>query len=98
MLIARYTARFNKDIKRLKKKHVDTQPLREVIQLILENTPESINTLIRRHNMHTLKGEWQGAYECHIANSGDWLLIWITNETEAVLYRTGTHTDLFSKK
>lgn len=53
-----------RDIKRLQKKHVDTSVLRPVIKLILENTVESREELIRRHDMHTLGGAWDGSNEC----------------------------------
>lgn len=51
--------------------------------------------LRRRYRMHSLKGNWAGAKECHVANAGDWLLIWITSKTHAYFLRTGTHDDLF---
>lgn len=44
-LTADYSSAFQRDIKRLKKKHIDMAPLRDVISLVLENTPEA----------HTLK-------------------------------------------
>lgn len=94
-LTAKFTPAFVRDLKRLDRKHVDDAPLREVIELILQNTPESIETLKRRHRMHTLSGSWAGSNECHIANIGDWLLIWMTGNDVAVLQRTGTHDDLF---
>lgn len=36
------TSQFDRDIKRLKKKHVNTAPLREVIRLVAENSSESL--------------------------------------------------------
>ncbi|PST47524.1 hypothetical protein CPA40_01570 [Bifidobacterium callitrichos] len=51
--------------------------------------------LKRRHNMHTLSGEWKGSNECHVANAGDWLLIWCTTDDLAIFQRTGSHDDLF---
>jgi mRNA interferase YafQ len=42
---------------------------------------------------HPLKGEWKGHWECHI--TPDWLLIYKFSESEVVLARTGTHSDLF---
>lgn len=95
MLEPEYTPRFDRDIKRLRKKRVDTTPLRQVVRLILDNTAESIEELKRRHNMHTLSGEWRGSNECHVANAGDWLLIWCTTDELAIFQRTGTHDELF---
>lgn len=95
MLQPDYTTSFKKDVKRLKKKHVDTTPLKEVIDLILENSSSSLDELKRHHNMHTLGREWSGSNECHIANAGDWLLIWRTGNGLAVFQRTGSHDKLF---
>lgn len=94
-LKAYFTPAFRRDLKKLDKRHVDDQPLREVLELILENSPESLETLRRRHRMHVLKGPWQGSSECHVANAGDWLLIWMTGNGLAVMQRTGTHDELF---
>ena len=42
---------------------------------------------------HKLSGEYDGLWECHIENN--WLLIYNFNDTEIILFRTGTHEDLF---
>lgn len=89
------TPKYIRDLKRLKKRHIDLKPLDEVMQLILDNTVESIEELKRRHNMHTLLGEWKGSSECHVANAGDWLLIWCTTEDLVIFQRTGSHDELF---
>lgn len=96
MLKANYTPRFMKDVKRLDKKHVDLAPLRDVMQLVLDDTPKSKTELKRRHNMHVLKGAWHGSLECHVANAGDWLLIWATSKDQAYFQRTGSHDELFA--
>lgn len=90
-----YTPRFRKDVEKLKRKKIDTMPLRAVIELVLENTAASLEELRRRHNMHALKGNWAGSNECHVANAGDWLLIWSTGNGVAVFERTGSHDSLF---
>ena len=89
------TSAFKRDVKRLDKKHVDDRPLEEVIDLILENSSKSIAELKRHHDMHTLSGSWRGSSECHVANAGDWLLIWRTTDELAVFQRTGSHDELF---
>ena len=94
-LQAQFTPSFRRDLKKLDKKHVDDAPLAEVIDLIIENSPESLETLRRRHNMHLLKGEWAGSSECHVCNAGNWLLLWKTFDDIALLQRTGSHDDLF---
>lgn len=88
-------ASFKRDIKRLDKKHINTDPLLEVMDLVIENSEESKKELKYRHNMHTLKGNWAGSLECHVANVGDWLLIWCVKGKLAVFQRTGTHDELF---
>lgn len=95
MLRAEFTSQFQRDSKRLKKKHVDLAPLKEVVGLVLENTSEAHAELRRRHNMHDLKGEWSGSRECHVANAGDWLVIWREGTGLAVFQRTGSHDELF---
>ncbi len=95
MLGSQFAPIFLKDVKRLKKKHVDTGPLRSVISLILENTSASHEELIRRHNMHTLAGSWSGSLECHVCNAGDWLLVWTESDDVAYFQRTGTHDEIF---
>lgn len=95
MLRPDYAPAFGRDIKRLQKKHVDTTPLKDVIQLVLLDTPASQEELRRRHNMHKLKGEWQGSTECHIANAGDWLLVWRVGAGIAFFQRTGSHNEIF---
>ncbi|WP_251213427.1 type II toxin-antitoxin system RelE/ParE family toxin [Adlercreutzia murintestinalis] len=95
MLEAQYTAQFLRDTKRLTRKRVDLAPLRELINLILSDTAEARQVLDQRHNMHRLKGEWIGHNECHVANAGDWLVIWKTGNGLAVFQRTGSHDELF---
>lgn len=45
--------------------------------------------------MHDLKGSWAGSRKCHVANAGDWLVIWREGEGLAVFQRTGSHDELF---
>ncbi len=97
-LIAQFTSPFKRDTKRLKKKHVDLEPLYELVDLVLLNTPESIAELTRHHNMHSLKGQWSGSKECHIANAGDWLVVWCEGNGMAVFQRTGSHDEIFMQK
>lgn len=95
MLKAKFTSRFERDVKSLVKKHYDIGLLREVVRLVLEDTDESKAILKQRHNMHRLSGAWSGSSECQVANAGDWLVIWITGNGLAVFQRTGSHDELF---
>mgnify|MGYP002738931561 FL=1 len=90
-----YTTRFGKDVKRLRKRNADLGALREVIRLIELNDVESREELRRRHRAHLLRGRWEGAAECHVANSGNWLMVWQEADGVAVLLRTGTHQEIF---
>ena len=95
MLRAEFTPQFQRDTKRLKKKHVALGPLKVLVDLVIQNTPEALDELRRRHNMHDLKGDWAGSRECHVANAGDWLVVWREGNGLAVFHRTGSHDDIF---
>ena len=49
--------------------------------------------LASKYRDHLLIGQYKGTRECHI--EPDWLLLYEATETELVLIRTGTHSDLF---
>lgn len=95
MLRAEFTPQFQRDSRRLKAKHVDLAPLKSLVNLVLQNTPEALEELRRRHRMHDLKGSWAGSRERHVANAGDWLVIWREGEGLAVFQRTGSLDELF---
>ena len=97
MLKPDYTAAFQRDIKKLNRKHTDLRPLKEVIRLVLEDTADSKEVLRRRHRAHTLTGDLNGVLECHIGNAGDWLLLWIRDDGTAMFMRTGSHDELFGQ-
>ena len=48
-----------------------------------------------KYRDHVLVGQYKGTRECHI--EPDWLLIYEVAESELILIRTGTHSDLFSR-
>lgn len=95
-LTAEFSAAFSRDLKKkAKRRKWDLSELQKLIDLVLQNTPESMDILKRRHNMQRLGGNWAGRNECHVANSGDWLVIWSSNEEVAFFERTGSHDELF---
>ena len=55
----------------------------------------SNNILEAKYKNHPLVGNWQPCYELHI--EPDWLLIYYVDveNNKLILYRTGTHSDLF---
>ena len=54
-----------------------------------------MEALKRRHSMHKLAGNWADRNERHVANAGDWLVIWSANDDVAFFERTGIHDELF---
>lgn len=95
-LSAEFSTAFSRDLKKkARRRNWDLEELKELIDLVLENTSESQEILKRRHNMHRLNGSWAGRSECHVANSGDWLVIWSSNDEVAFFERTGSHDELF---
>lgn len=75
-LTADFSSAFRHDLKRkARRRERDLPELERVIDLVVENSPESLETLRTRHDMHALTGSWSGRKECHVANVGDWLVI-----------------------
>lgn len=56
--------------------------------MLVNNTP-----LPAKYRPHKLTGDHYPKWECHI--EPDWLLIYEIKEDIVILYRTGTHADLF---
>ncbi len=82
------TKRFEKDLKRGRKRGKNLDKLWRVVERLLSNQP-----LDPRHRQHRLAGDWSPCWECHI--EPDWLLVWDQQDETLILVRTGTHTDLF---
>lgn len=89
MLLNRvYQTKFIKDVEMAKKRGLDIQKLRIVIDLLLAK-----KVLPARYKNHKLLGHYKGYLECHV--EPDWLLIYMKTNTEIIFARTGTHSDLF---
>lgn len=84
------TSKFERDIKRCKKRHLDINLLLDAVEILKEN-----GSLPPQYHPHKLSGKYAGLWECHI--QGDWLMIWSQDDTELTLLLTdtGTHADLF---
>ncbi len=82
------TKRFERDLKRVRKRGKQLDKLWSVVDRLLNDEP-----LEARLREHTLSGQWQSFRECHI--EPNWLLIWRETEESLVLVRTGSHSDLF---
>lgn len=88
-----YAGSFKKDYKRLKKRGLPLEKLREAIQLLIET-----GSLPPEYRPHKLVGDYADCWECHInGRNSDWLMIWEQNDTTLTLLmlRTGTHSDIF---
>ena len=90
MLTIRYSARFKKDYKTIKKRGYDTRLFEEVLDILSAEQP-----IPPKYLDHALKGDYTGHRELHI--TPDWLLIYKVKDKELILEltRTGTHGDLF---
>lgn len=81
---------FRKDLKLANKRGFPMEKLRLVI-----DTLAAQEKLDEKYRDHSLSGEYKGFRECHI--EPDWLLVYRIQEKELLLllFRTGTHADLF---
>ena len=86
-----YTQRFIRDVKRLKRKHVDMGRLDDVLAA-LEHY--DIRILASQYRDHKLQGRLSQYRELHI--EGDWLLVYRLDAKRNTirLVRTGTHEDI----
>lgn len=90
MLNLNTTTQFKKDYRRCLKRGYDMALLSAVVDTLLIPAP-----LQAANRNHPLGGNWINHQECHI--QPDWLLIYRVDGNELMLYRTGTHADLFGK-
>ena len=88
MKAIRRTSLFKRDVKRLQRQGKKLEKLKRVLETLVEGEP-----LAAKYRDHVLVGQYKGTRECHI--EPDWLLIYELTETEIVLIRTGSHSDLF---
>ncbi|WP_446008039.1 type II toxin-antitoxin system YafQ family toxin [Candidatus Electrothrix sp.] len=90
MLTPVYTRKFERDIKRMRKRGKNMDKIKLIIRSLVAE--ESLDPI---HRDHRLIGNWKGRRECHIES--DWLLIYQYQSDSIIFERTGTHTDLFRK-
>ena len=90
MLEVKFTSKFKKDYKLIKKRGMNTSLLKEIVAKLANNIP-----LEEKYKDHELTGNYKGFRECHI--QPDWLLIYLIDDNKLILTlsRTGTHSDLF---
>ena len=88
MLIPVYTTRFEKDLKRMKKRGCNLSKIKTAMISLIEEKP-----LDERMRNHLLRGNFKDRRECHL--EPDWLLIYRLDGDRIIFERTGTHADLF---
>ena len=81
----RPTTKFQRDLKRVKRRGFDISLLTDIIKKLAAG----------ENRDHQMSGDYAGCRECHI--TPDWLLIYEVDGNELILYltRTGSHSDLF---
>ena len=87
-----FTNQFKKNLKLAKKQRKDLDKLFEVINILANG--KKLDTKFKGHD---LSGNYKGTRECHI--EPDWLLIYEIHDNILILllYRLGTHFELFKK-
>jgi mRNA interferase YafQ len=73
----------------MKKRGKDIAKLQSIINSLVQRNP-----LGPQHRDHALTGELKGSRDCHV--EPDWILIYEQKLDELILFRTGSHSDLFS--
>ena len=81
---------FKKDIKQAYKRGFEISKLTKVVNLLA-----SKERLDDKYRDHQLYGRYSGFRECHV--EPDWILIYRIDDDrlELLLFRTGTHSDLY---
>ena len=86
----KFTNQFKRDLRLAKKQGKDIDKLFDVINTIAEGAK-----LDEKYRDHNLSGDYDGCRECHV--EPDWLLVYelIDDVLVLMLYRIGTHSELF---
>ena len=88
MRIIRQVNSFKRDIKKITKRSKDLNKLYAIVEKLVHGIE-----IDPRHRPHRLVGNYADKMECHI--EPDWLMIYEVTDELVILYRTGTHADLF---
>ena len=88
MKLIRRTSQFKQDVTRMEKRGKDLSKLKRVLEALVGG-----RELTAQLRDHVLVGQYKGTREYHL--EPDWLLIYESTESELVLIRTGSHSDLF---
>lgn len=88
MKAIRRTLQFKQDVRLMQRQGKDLEKLKRVLESLVKG-----EGLSPKYRDHVLVGQYKGTRECHL--EPDWLLIYELAESEIVLVRTGSHSDLF---
>ncbi|MEZ3578241.1 MAG: type II toxin-antitoxin system YafQ family toxin [Muribaculaceae bacterium] len=91
MKLLKPSTQYKKDLKRIRNNPKKAEALLEVLNMLKNeiHIPDE-------YKPHMLTNDYAGCMECHI--QGDFLLIWIDQETNEIdLVRLGSHSELFGK-
>ena len=90
MLSIVLSGQMKKDLKLAKKRGYDIDLLKNVVDRLANQ-----EVLPEKYKDHSLSGRYTNFRECHI--QPDWLLVYRIDNDELILllFRTGTHSDLF---
>ena len=81
-------ARFEKDLKKIRKRKKTKRKIEVVMEALV--CGEQLAPHLRQHK---LRGKWKGCNECHIEH--DWILVWKETANQIEFVRTGSHNDIF---
>lgn len=82
------TSQFKRDVKRIQRQGKDLRKLKSILVSLVNG-----ERLEDKYRDHVLVGQYKGTRECHL--EPDWLLIYEITESEIILIRTGSHSELF---
>ena len=90
MYQVKFTNKFKKSYKLMKKRGYDMKLLESIIETLRQG-----KKLEAKHRNHALTGDFRGYHECHI--KPDWLLVYLIENDILTLtmINTGSHSDLF---
>ena len=83
-----YKKQFKKDFQAIARTGRNMERFAEAVTMLQQG-----NALPAHFRDHSLIGNWKSFRECHLA--GDLLLIYQTTDTELILVRMGSHSELF---
>lgn len=83
-----YLPGFDKDQTRMTKRGKDVKKLIAAVLILSKN-----GFLPLKYRAHKLRGEYDGYWECHLESN--WLFVYRLTLERVLLFRTGTHVDLF---